>query len=97
MQSLVKAKNGSIPASRFILVLAGVLLLIPVYPFTAFSAALSGIALILSTREAPGRGRTITIIIGTALVLLAVLFTLMSLQTGTYGPIMGETTETTPK
>jgi hypothetical protein len=97
MQSLVRAKSGPIPASRFILVLAGVLLLIPVFPFTVFSAAFSGIALILASREAPGRGRTISIIAGAALMLLAILFTLMSIQTGTLGPIMGETTETTPR
>jgi hypothetical protein len=97
MQSLLQAQKGPIPASRFILVVAGALLLLPVYPFTAFSAALSGIALILSSREAPGRGKTITIIVGASLVLMAVLFTLMSLQTGTVGPIMGETTEITPR
>lgn len=57
MQSLLHAQKGPIPASRFILVVAGALLLIPVYPFTAVSAAFSGIALICPRARPPAGGR----------------------------------------
>lgn len=59
MQSLIAKEASRIPASRYTLLAAAVLLIIPVYPFRAVSALLSGMALFLSLRQTPGNGRTI--------------------------------------
>lgn len=89
MQPLVRKLSG-VSLSRYFLLGAAILLILPLYPFTAISAVLSGSALFLATRETPGRNRTVAT--ATAVVLLALvgLLTLLSLQTGTLGPVIGE-------
>jgi hypothetical protein len=57
----VKADQRAVrPASRFFVVPAAVLLIIPLIPFTVVSAWLSGAALIMALRERPGRARIIS-------------------------------------
>ncbi|MET3143280.1 UNVERIFIED_ORG: hypothetical protein ABIB19_002887 [Arthrobacter sp. UYEF10] len=97
MQPLVTPKTHRVTVSTYFLIAAAAAMLIPVFPFTGVSAALSGIGLLLAIREAPGRNRTITIVLASLFLVAAVGITLLSLQTGSTGPVMGETTETTPR
>lgn len=57
-------------------------MLIPVFPVTGVSAALSGIMLILATREEPGPSRRISIVFASVLVAAAIGITLVSLAVG---------------
>ncbi|MCU1531661.1 MAG: hypothetical protein JWO49_1232 [Arthrobacter sp.] len=71
------------PASRFFVVPAAVLLIIPLIPFTVVSALLSGAALIMALREPPGRARIISTVAAALLFVAAILLTIMAVPTGT--------------
>lgn len=86
MQPVVTPKSGRVPASTYFLIAAAALLLIPVFPITGVSAALSATGLILAIREAPGRNRVIAIVLASVLLGAAVGITLLSLQTGVIEP-----------
>lgn len=89
MQPLVK-KPSRVSLSRYFLLGAAILLILPLYPFTAISAVLSGSALFLAARETPSRNRTITIATAAVLLALVIVLTLLSLPTGAIGPFIGE-------
>ena len=57
-------------------------MLIPVFPMTGVSAALSAAGLVLAIRESPGRNRVIAIVPASVLLQAAIGVTLLSLQTG---------------
>ena len=86
MQPVVTPKAGRVPVSTYFLVAAAALMLVPVFPITGVSAALSATALILALREAPGRNRIIAIVLASVLLGAAVGITLLSLQTGVIEP-----------
>ncbi|MDQ0029590.1 hypothetical protein [Arthrobacter bambusae] len=89
MQPLVRKRSG-VALSRFFLLGGAILLILPLYPFTAISAVLSGSALFLAAGEAPSRNRTLTLAAAVVLLGMVILLTLLSLQTGTIGPHGGE-------
>ncbi len=89
MQPLVR-KRSRVELSRFLLLGGAILLILPLYPFTAISAVLSGSALFLAAREAPSRNRTLTLATAVVLLGMVILVTLLSLQAGTVGPHSGE-------
>lgn len=82
MQPLVTHKAGRVPVSTYLLVAAAAAMLIPVFPMTGVSAALSAVGLALAIREAPGRNRVIAIVLASVLLVAAIGITLLSLQTG---------------
>jgi len=86
VQPLVTPKAGRIPAWTYFLVAAAALMLIPVFPITGVSAALSATGLILAIRETPGRNRIIAIVLASVLLAAAVGITLLSLQAGVLEP-----------
>lgn len=71
------------PASRFLLIPAAVLLIIPLIPFTVVSALLSGTALVLALREIPGRWRIFSLLASALLLAVAVLLTVAAIPVGT--------------
>jgi hypothetical protein len=81
MQPLVTPKAGRVPVYTYFLIAAVAAMLIPVFPLTGVSAALSGIGLALAVREEPGRNRVIAMVLASVL-LAAVGITLLSLQAG---------------
>lgn len=61
---------------------AAVLLIVSIIPITVVSALLSGIALVLALREAPRRGRVLSIIASAVVFAAAVLLTLAAIPAG---------------
>ncbi|MET1155542.1 hypothetical protein [Arthrobacter sp.] len=62
---------------------AAVLLIVPLIPFTVVSALLAGIAAILALREAPGRGRTLSMVASALILVASVLLTVAAIPAGT--------------
>lgn len=82
MQPLVPPKASRVPIWTYFLIAAAALMLIPVFPITGASAALSATGLVLAIREAPGRNRVLGIVLASVLLVAAVGITLLSIQTG---------------